>query len=118
MALPLAYGIVALVSLGMVGFCVAADKKRDVWLLLLFVSVSMCNLGYFMVSVSQTLESALNANRISYLGSVFLPFFLLMMTMRICQLKRTKLLMVSLVAVGIFMLGLTTSPGILVTSAT
>lgn len=113
MALPLAYGIVALVSLGMVGFCVAADKKRDVWLLLLFVSVSMCNLGYFMVSVSQTLESALNANRISYLGSVFLPFFLLMMTMRICQLKRTKLLMVSLVAVGIFMLGLTTSPGIL-----
>lgn len=111
--MTLAYGIVALISLGMVGVCVVADKKRDVWLLLLFVSVSMCNLGYFMVSVSRTLDSALNANRISYLGSVFLPFFLLMMIMRFCQMKRTKALMISLVAVGIVMLGITTSPGIL-----
>lgn len=110
--MPLAYGIVALISLAMVGVCVAVDKKRDVWLLLLFVSVSVCNLGYFMVSVSQTLESALNANRISYLGSVFLPFFLLMMTARICRLKRRKALMVALVAVGVVMLGITTSPGI------
>ena len=70
------YGIIALVSLCMVGICVAADKKRDVWLLLVFVSVSICNLGYFMLSVSPNLGSALNSNRLAYLGSVFLPFFL------------------------------------------
>ena len=80
----LAYGIIALISLCMIGLCVAADKKRDIWLLLVFASVSLCNLGYFMVSVSPNLGSALNSNRIAYLGSVFLPFFLLMMVLRFC----------------------------------
>ncbi len=111
--MSLAYGIIALLSLCMVGVCVAADKKRDVWLLLVFVSVSICNLGYFMLSVSPNLSSALNSNRLSYLGSVFLPFFMLMMVLRFCGMKRPKPLMVTLVTVGIVMLGITTSPGIL-----
>ncbi|MBQ3069285.1 MAG: hypothetical protein IJD01_05000, partial [Clostridia bacterium] len=111
--MSLAYGIIALLSLCMVGVCVAADKKRDVWLLLVFVSVSICNLGYFMLSVSPNLSSALNSNRLSYLGSVFLPFFMLMMVLRFCGMKRPKPLMITLVTVGIVMLGITTSPGIL-----
>ena len=111
--MALAYGIIALISLCMIGLCVAADKKRDVWLLLVFVSVSLCNLGYFMISVSPNLGSALNSNRISYLGSVFLPFFMLMTVLRFCGMKRSKPLMVTLVTLGIVMLGITTSPGIL-----
>ena len=111
--MSLAYGIIALISLCMVGVCVVADKKRDVWLLLVFVSVSVCNLGYFMLSVSPNLGSALNSNRISYLGSVFLPFFMVMMVLRFCGMKRTKPLMITLVTIGIVMLGITTSPGIL-----
>ena len=55
----------------MIGVCVASDKKRDIWLLFVFVSVSLCNLGYFMIWVSPNLGSALNSNRIVYLGSVF-----------------------------------------------
>ena len=85
--MSLAYGIIALISLCMVGICVASDKKRDVWLLLVFVSVSICNLGYFMLSVSQSLGAALNSNRLAYLGSVFLPFFMLMMVLRFCGMK-------------------------------
>lgn len=111
--MSIAYGIITLVSLCMVGACVLADKKRDVWLLLVFVSVSLCNLGYFMTSISKDLADALNSNRIAYLGSVFLPFFLLMMVFRFCGIKRRKLLTVALVAVGIVMLAITTSPGIL-----
>lgn len=111
--MSLAYGIIALISLCMVGVCVVSDKKRDVWLLLVFVSVSICNLGYFMLSVSQSLGSALNSNRLAYLGSVFLPFFMLMMVLRFCGMKRPRPLMITLVTVGIVMLGITTSPGIL-----
>ena len=111
--MSLAYGIIALISLCMVGVCVASDKKRDVWLLLVFVSVSICNLGYFMLSVSQSLGSALNSNRLAYLGSVFLPFFMLMMVLRFCGMKRPRPLMITLVTIGIVMLGITTSPGIL-----
>lgn len=111
--MALAYGITALVSLCMVGVCVIADKKRDVWLLLVFVSVSVCNLGYFMLSVSRDLDGALNSNRIAYLGSVFLPFFMLMMVLRFCGIKRSKRLTLILGLMGIIMLGITTSPGIL-----
>ena len=111
--MSLAYGIIAFVSLCMVGVCVIADKKRDIWLLLVFVSVSLCNLGYFMISVSHNLGSALNSNRISYLGSVFLPFFMLMMVLRFCGIKRGKWLTIILAAIGIVMLAITTSPGIL-----
>lgn len=111
--MSLAYGFIAFLSLCMVGVCVISDKKRDIWLLLVFVSVSLCNLGYFMISVSPNLGSALNSNRIAYLGSVFLPFFMLMMVMRFCGIKSSKPMMVTLVAIGIVMLGITTSPGIL-----
>lgn len=111
--MSLAYGIIAFISLCMVGVCVILDKKRDIWLLLVFVSVSLCNLGYFMISVSPNLSSALNSNRISYLGSVFLPFFMLMMVLRFCGIKRGKWLTIILAAIGIVMLAITTSPGIL-----
>ncbi len=111
--MALAYGITALISLCMVGVCVVADKKRDVWLLLVFVSVSICNLGYFMLAVSRDLDDALNSNRIAYLGSVFLPFFMLMMVLRFCGMKQSKKLTLILGFIGIIMLGITTSPGIL-----
>ncbi len=111
--MSLAYGIIALISLCMVGVCVLADKKRDAWLLLVFVSVSVCNLGYFMLSISKDLGDALNSNRLSYLGSVFLPFFMLMMVLRFCGIARKVPLTVTLATLGIVMLGITTSPGIL-----
>ncbi len=111
--MSITYGIIALISLCMVGMCVLADKKRDVWLLCVFVSVSLCNLGYFLTSISKNLGDALNSNRIAYLGSVFLPYFLLMMVLRFCGIKRSKLLTTLLAVVGVGVLAVTTSPGIL-----
>lgn len=111
--MALVYGIIALISLTMVGVCVAVDKKRDAWLLLLFVSVSICNLGYFMLSVSRDLSAALNSNRCAYAGSVFLPFFMLMMILRFCGIPKRKPLVVILLVIGFFILGITSTPGIL-----
>lgn len=111
--MSLAYGITAFIALCMVGVCVVAEKKRDVWLALVFVSVAICTVGYYMLSISKSLDDALNSNRIAYLGSVFLPFFMLMMILRFCGMKRGKQLIIPLVVFGIVMLGITTSPGIL-----
>lgn len=111
--MTLAYGIIAAVSLAMVGLCAAMDKKRDIWLILVFVSVFVCNLGYFMVSASHSLGAALTSNRIAYLGSVFLPFFMLMMVLRFCNMPCGRGTMIALVSVGIVMLTITCSPGIL-----
>lgn len=111
--MSLAYGITAFIALCMLAVCVAVDKKRDVWLVLVFVSVAICDGGYFMLSLSKSLGDALNSNRIAYLGSVFLPFFVLMMILRFCGMKRGKRLTIPLVVLGVVMLGITTSPGIL-----
>lgn len=111
--MALAYGLIAAVSLGLIGACMAQDRRRDIWLLFVFVSVFVCNLGYFMVSVSHSLSAALMSNRIAYLGSVFLPFFLLMMVLRFCNIRCRRWLAAALLCLGFVMLTITCSPGIL-----
>ena len=53
-------------------------RKKNLWFVLLFASVFVVNVGYCALAISQTLEEALLANRISYFGSVFLPMTMLM----------------------------------------
>lgn len=108
----IAYGVTCLVSLLLIGACVAVDKKRNIWLLMLFVSVFVCNLGYFLVSAAKSLIFALIANGISYLGSVFLPFFMLLMILNLCKIKFAQWLPWVLIAVGGAIFILTASPGL------
>ncbi len=107
------YGIIFAVSLVMIAVYCYVDRKREIWLLLLFISVAVCDLGYFLMSMAQNLEFALFANRISYVGSVFLPFFLLMMIMNLSGFKYPKFLPWVLIAVNTTMLAVTISGGFL-----
>lgn len=84
------YGIAMAVSLLMIGVNYYVDRKHDKWLLLLFVSVAVCDFGYFLLSLSKTLDAALWSNRIAYLGNVFLPFSLLMMIMNLSRFTYPK----------------------------
>lgn len=109
----LLYGVAAVLSLLLLiayGFLV---RKKEPWLLLLFSSVLLVNIGYLALSVSRTLEEALLANRISYLGSVFLPLFMLMIIFGACGLKRKKWLTALLVGLGIAVFLVAASPGYL-----
>lgn len=107
------HGVIFAVSLIMIAIYCYVDRKREIWLLLLFVSVAVCDLGYFLMSMAQNLEFALFANRISYLGSVFLPFFLLMMIMNLSGFKYPKFLPWVLIAFNFLMLCITISGGFL-----
>ena len=84
------YGIAMAVSLIMTGVYYFVDRKRDKWLGLLFASVTVCDIGYFLLSLSSTLDAALWSNRIAYLGNVFLPFSLLMMIMNLSRFTYPK----------------------------
>jgi len=106
------YGVICFVSLLLIGVCREVDKKRNIWLLMLFVSVFMCNMGYFLVAAASSLTFALIANGISYLGSVFLPFFMLVMILNLCKIEYPKWLTKALMALGAVMFILTASPGI------
>lgn len=85
--LAIIYAITAaLALLFVIGYCVFV-KSRRLWLLFLFIAVFAVNVGYFALAISKTLSEALLANRLSYLGSVFLPLCMLMSVMEMCHLQ-------------------------------
>ena len=84
------YGIIFAVALAMIGAYFFVDRKHDKWLMLLFISVAVCDCGYFLLASSKTLDGALWSNRLAYLGSVFLPFSLLMMIMNLSRFRYPK----------------------------
>ena len=107
------YGAAALLSfLLLIGYCVI-DRKRDKWFLLLFSSVLVVNIGYFALSTSRGLEGALMANRVAYLGSVFLPLSMLMTILEATKLRYQKRLPALLLGLAGVVFLIAASPGIL-----
>lgn len=96
----------------LVGYC-AIIKKKNIWFLLLFSSVLIVNLGYLSLSVSKTLEEALLANRISYLGSVFLPMSMLLIIMNVSKVQYKKWIPGFLLTISIVVFIIAASPGYL-----
>lgn len=107
------YGLAMAASLLMIGVYYYVDRKHDKWLLFLFICVAVCDLGYFLLSLSKTLDAALWANRIAYLGSVFLPFSLFMMVMNLSRFSYPKHLPKILIGINTIMLLIAASGGIL-----
>ena len=107
------YGIIFAVALVMIGAYFFVDRKRDKWLMLLFISVAVCDCGYFLLAASETLNAALWSNRIAYLGSVFLPFSLLMMIMNLSRFRYPKFLPQVLISINTVMFLIAGSGGIL-----
>lgn len=87
-------------------------RKKEKWLVLLFVSTVVINIGYLWLSKATTLNSALMANRIAYLGSVFLPPSMLMTIVKVSRLQYKKWTPLFLVAVSLFVFAIAASPGI------
>lgn len=113
LSLPVIYAASSLLAVCILAGYACFSKKINHWLLMLLVCVTVVNTGYFMLSVSSTLEMALWSNRISYLGSVFLPFTMLMSIMDVCKIKRPKWMIPVLLGVGVIVFLIAASPGIL-----
>ena len=76
-------------------------KKKYPWFWVLFSSIIVVNIGYYIISISHTVNMAIWANRISYLGSVFLPVAMLLIILNACNLKHPKWLWMVLVGLGV-----------------
>lgn len=87
--------------------------KRNTWFMVLFTCVFIVNAGYYALSVSQTLNGALWANRISYLGSVFLPLAMLMIMVNVCRLQYPRILPCCLSIISMVVFFIAASPGYL-----
>ena len=84
------YGTTAILAIALLFLFLRLFPKKNPWFLMLFSSIAIVNTGYFLIAVSKTLEFALWANRISYLGSAMLPLSMLMIIFQACKLHYKK----------------------------
>ena len=107
------YGVAAVLSALLLIGCLFLVRKKRQWFVLLFSSVLVVNIGYTVLSVSSGLEMALWANRVSYLGSVFLPLAMLMIILNITNTRTKRWVPISLFSLAVVVFLIAASPGIL-----
>lgn len=105
------YGFVAIIAVLMLCIYCAGIKKKNLWMLMLFSSIIVVDMGYLVLAISEKLEEALLANRIAYLGSVFLPMAMLMIIIEVCNIKCKKTLPFVLLGISIVVFVIAASPG-------
>lgn len=111
--MTLIYGITAFAAIALLVFNLGLEKIKEFWLKVLFGCVAIANVGYFLLSMSKTLEFALLANKIVYLGAVFLSLCMLMTIIKLCGFNCKRGVIVLLVAIGAVMFGIICTTGIL-----
>ena len=86
------YGVIFLLSLVLapLDFALGRKKAKEPWLFIHFICVSIVNLGYTMISFSQSVDFALFANVITYLGQVMMPLCMFMLIYKLCGYPRRR----------------------------
>lgn len=107
------YAIMAVMAtILLIGYC-ALVRKKEPWLLLLYICVTIVNVGYFMLSVSKTVGFAIFANDVAYFGSVFLSMSMLLTIVKLCGFEIKKKLVIMLIVIGAAMFSIIATVGIL-----
>lgn len=111
--MTITYGIMAIAAVVLlIGYSVLVGKKEP-WLLLLYVCVTVVNVGYFLLSLAKSVDFAIFANDLAYLGSVFLSMSMLLTIVRLCGFTVGKKLVAVLIALGTVMFAIVATSGIL-----
>ena len=98
--MAIVYSAIALLSvLVLIGYALL-EKKRDHRFIALFACVAAANCGYFLQSVSDTLNVAMMANRLSYMGSAYSIMVMLFIIMDVCQTGKRKWIMPLLLGIS------------------
>lgn len=81
------YFCALITSLILAGTMIFRNKRIDTSFILLAVMVVMANMGQYFVSKAGTLEMAVWANKILYLGSLYASLTIVVIVARICDLS-------------------------------
>ena len=107
------YAIMAMIATVLLVGYFALVRKKEPWLLLLYVCVTIINVGYFLLSISKTVEFAIFANDVAYFGSVFLSMSMLLTIVKLCGFEVKKKMIVTLGSIGFVMFLIVATVGIL-----
>ena len=113
MTVQYTYGALFLASLVLLPlyFQLVRKKQDEPWLLVLFMCVCVVNLGYTLLAFANTVEFALFANKITYLGQVFVPLCMFMMISRLCGYNYRKWVSGALIGVAVLMFSMVLTTG-------
>ena len=109
------YGALFLLSLSLLPlyFLFVRKKQNEPWLLFLFACVAVVNLGYTLIAFSNTVEFALFANKITYLGQVLIPLCMFMLISKLCGYTYKKWVIGVLIGVAVIMFAIICTTGYL-----
>lgn len=97
------YGTIFIISLVLLGVYCMVIKKKEPWILTLFASISVVQLGYLLLASSKNVEFALFANKITYFGQILVLISMLISIVKLSGFKHNKKLPVILIVLGIMM---------------
>ncbi|MCQ2522088.1 MAG: HD domain-containing protein [Lachnospiraceae bacterium] len=91
------YLICLIVAIGMLVWLRIFDVRNSVPQYLNLIIVIISSLGYYFMSISRTLEEALFAQIVGYVGGVFLPIFYFFLVLELCHFELSKFVKIILV---------------------
>lgn len=103
------YIICVIAAMGLLIAYSAMVKTKEFWLMMLYVCVSVVNLGYLLMSLANTIEFAVFGNDVAYLGSVFLSVCMFLTIVRLCGFEIKKAHVITCVTLGAVMFAIIAS---------
>lgn len=73
-------------------------KSYNTYITIIFILIPITNTGALLMSMSESLEGALMATRISYIGGCYLSFFIINSIFDLCELKVSRLVRAAIFA--------------------
>ena len=110
MAILAYYIICTLISCALLYLILAVIRQHNVLHILFFVFICIANFGYTFLALSTTVEEALLANKISYLGA-FLPVLVILSNAQFCKVTLAKPVVFLLLAANVMQLVLINTIG-------
>ena len=107
------YGITLALAVGLLIAYSIMVKNKEVWLTMLYICVTVVNLGYLLLSMAKTVEFAIFGNDVAYFGSVFLSMCMLLTIVRLCGFKIKKAHIIVCVSIGAIMFAIIATSGFL-----
>lgn len=95
------YAITFALALALLAAYLILVNKKQLWLTLLYVCVSVVNLGYLLLSMANTVKFALFGNNVAYFGSVFLTVCMLLTIVELCGFKVKRGYIISCVTLSV-----------------
>ena len=111
--MTITYSVIFALSLLLpLGYYLFVRKNQsEPWLFVLNLFVCVVNLGYLLLSTSKTVEFALTANKIAYLGQAFVPLCMFMIISGLCGFTYQKWVKYMLIGTALVMFAMVLTTG-------